>query len=334
MRRLPAIGPMRRLPAIGPVVLLLVATMAAALPARAAPGGAALRAERAELLSRIAVLTDAVEARQAGVVAAQQRRGAAEAAAARARDRLREHAVTAYIHAAGLADAARARNGVYADVMAEVDRRVVVGLDAALLRARGEETAAGRALHEARAAGEDLERARRRLEATIATVEEMEAEARRNAEARRQAGAAARAGAGASAGAAPTPRHRRATEAQASLLARWPFGSVDGLPNGLVATGEVVTGRASWYGPGFDGRPTASGAIYDQEGWTVASKELPLGTMLLVSRGGRSVLVLVNNRGPYVAGRVLDLSHAVAGALGTVRAGVADVRAEVVVAAR
>ena len=74
----------------------------------------------------------------------------------------------------------------------------------------------------------------------------------------------------------------------------------------------------------------ASGAVFDQQGWTVASRELPLGTVLLVTRGSRSVLVLVNDRGPFVPGRVLDLSRAVATELGTVEAGVAHVRGEVV----
>ena len=87
---------------------------------------------------------------------------------------------------------------------------------------------------------------------------------------------------------------------------------------------------ASWYGPGFDGRATATGALFDQESWTVASKELPLGTVLLVTRGDRAVLALVNDRGPFVTGRVLDLSRAVAAELGTIHAGVAHVRAEVV----
>jgi rare lipoprotein A len=128
----------------------------------------------------------------------------------------------------------------------------------------------------------------------------------------------------------PTGRVARQTAAQAALMAAHRFGPVAGLPPGGVATGQVVEGLASWYGPGFDGRPTASGALYDQEGWTVASKELPLGTVLLVTRGARSVLVLVNDRGPFVTGRVLDLSHAVAVALGTVGPGVAPVRAEVV----
>jgi len=110
-------------------------------------------------------------------------------------------------------------------------------------------------------------------------------------------------------------RHRAATVNQRGVMARWPFGPVSGIPAGLKATGQVITGPASWYGPGFDGRPTASGAIYDQEGWTCASKELPLGTLLLVSENGRQVLLLVNDRGPYVDGWILDLSHAAATAL-------------------
>ncbi|MGH9178662.1 MAG: septal ring lytic transglycosylase RlpA family protein, partial [Acidimicrobiales bacterium] len=132
--------------------------------------------------------------------------------------------------------------------------------------------------------------------------------------------------------AALLPRHRAATERQLSLMRRIPFGPValGPLPSGLVPTGPRVEGNASWYGPGFNGRPTASGAIYDQEGWTVASKELPLGTLLAVTRGDRRVLLLVNDRGPYVAGRVLDLSAAAARALGL--SGVAPVSAEVVAA--
>jgi rare lipoprotein A len=115
-------------------------------------------------------------------------------------------------------------------------------------------------------------------------------------------------------------------------MRRYRFGP-GGIPTGLVASGQVLQGKASWYGPGFDGRPTASGAIFDQEGWTVAHKTLPLGTILLVSYNGRSVVVLVNDRGPYAGGRILDLSHGVATALGTVHAGVAYVRAEILVPA-
>jgi rare lipoprotein A len=115
-------------------------------------------------------------------------------------------------------------------------------------------------------------------------------------------------------------------------MARYRFGP-GGVPEGLVRSGEIISGRASWYGPGFDGRATASGAIFDQEGWTVANRTLPLGTILLITHGDRSVVALVNDRGPFVGGRILDLSHGVANALGTVHAGVASVTAEILVPA-
>src|SRR5207248_6736937 len=111
------------------------------------------------------------------------------------------------------------------------------------------------------------------------------------------------------------------------LMARIPSRPAPGIPPGLHPTGQVLSGPPSWYGPGFDGRPTASGAIYDQEGWTCASKELPLGTILLVSENGRQVLLLVNDRGPYVEGWILDLSHGAAQALG--HGGVSPVTAQV-----
>jgi rare lipoprotein A len=79
---------------------------------------------------------------------------------------------------------------------------------------------------------------------------------------------------------------------------------------------------ASWYGPGFEGRPTASGEIYDPYGYTAAHKTLPLGTELVVSYQGNSVPVTVNDRGPYVGVRELDLSQGAAEAIGLDEAGV------------
>ena len=121
-----------------------------------------------------------------------------------------------------------------------------------------------------------------------------------------------------------------ATEAQQKVMAAWPFGPIAGgtLPAGLAYASTTVSGVASWYGPGFDGQPTATGAVYDEDGWTVASPWLPLGSFLVVTAGDRSVLLLVNDRGPYVAGRVLDLSHAAAVALGST--GLIEVSARVV----
>jgi rare lipoprotein A len=83
---------------------------------------------------------------------------------------------------------------------------------------------------------------------------------------------------------------------------------------------------ASWYGLGFQGEPTASGESYNAYGYTAAHKKLPLGTELVVRYGGRSVRVTVNDRGPYVPGRKLDLSMGAAEYLGLKRAGVDHVQ--------
>ena len=92
----------------------------------------------------------------------------------------------------------------------------------------------------------------------------------------------------------------------------------------------VTTGRASWYGPGFRGRKTASGKIFDDSKFTAAHKTLPLGTIAKVTNlsNGKSVKVEINDRGPYVDGRIIDLSHAAAHALGMVDRGVAHVEIE------
>jgi peptidoglycan hydrolase CwlO-like protein/3D (Asp-Asp-Asp) domain-containing protein len=89
-----------------------------------------------------------------------------------------------------------------------------------------------------------------------------------------------------------------------------------GIPDGYTSTGVSFEGIASWYGPGFEGNPTASGAIFDPSKLTAASKELPLGTWLYVEHEGRGVVVLVNDRGPYIDGRILDLSQAAAETIG------------------
>jgi rare lipoprotein A len=95
----------------------------------------------------------------------------------------------------------------------------------------------------------------------------------------------------------------------------------------------VSTGRASWYGPGFRGRKTASGDIFDDSKLTAAHKTLPLGTIAKVTNlsNGKSVKVEINDRGPYVDGRIVDLSQAAAHALGMVDRGVAHVKIEPVI---
>jgi rare lipoprotein A len=123
-------------------------------------------------------------------------------------------------------------------------------------------------------------------------------------------------------------RGRAALGAQQPLLARLRAAG-SGYPAGYAPTGQVITGESSWYGPGFAGNPTASGAPYDPEQLTCAMLAVPLGTVVRVTAlsTGRSVDLLVNDRGPYADGRVIDVSHAGAGALGF--SGVAQVRIEV-----
>ncbi|WP_445502074.1 septal ring lytic transglycosylase RlpA family protein [Microvirga sp. G4-2] len=84
-------------------------------------------------------------------------------------------------------------------------------------------------------------------------------------------------------------------------------------------SGKVVqSGRASWYGPGFHGRRTASGETFNTNELTAAHRTLPFGTKVRVvnQRTGKSVVVRINDRGPYAHGRVIDLSRASAQAIG------------------
>lgn len=84
-------------------------------------------------------------------------------------------------------------------------------------------------------------------------------------------------------------------------------------------SGKVLqSGRASWYGPGFHGRRTASGETFNTNDLTAAHPTLPFGTRVRVvnERTGQSVIVRINDRGPYAHGRVIDLSRASAQAIG------------------
>lgn len=90
-------------------------------------------------------------------------------------------------------------------------------------------------------------------------------------------------------------------------------------------------GIASWYGPGFHGRRTANGEVYDQYELTAAHRTLPLGTRVMVTSlaNGRAVEVRINDRGPYVGGRVIDLSYAAARVLDMIGPGVMPVQVAV-----
>ncbi len=93
------------------------------------------------------------------------------------------------------------------------------------------------------------------------------------------------------------------------------------------SSGFVQCGRASWYGGKFHGRKTASGEVYNQYGMTAAHKTLPLGTWVKVvnEENGRRVVVKVNDRGPFISGRIIDLSYTAAKELDMLDAGTARV---------
>jgi len=92
------------------------------------------------------------------------------------------------------------------------------------------------------------------------------------------------------------------------------------------------TGIASWYGPGFDGNYTANGEVYDMNGVSAAHKTLPFGTIVRVIEfeTGRSITVRINDRGPFVEGRIIDLSKGAAELLGIVDKGITEVGLRIV----
>ncbi len=100
-----------------------------------------------------------------------------------------------------------------------------------------------------------------------------------------------------------------------------------------IAKGQPYqVGTASWYGEFFDGKPTASGESYDMYDLTAAHPSLPLGTYVKVTNlhNGRAVVVKVNDRGPVVAGRIIDLSYGAAQVLQFEHKGLQKVRLDVV----
>lgn len=116
----------------------------------------------------------------------------------------------------------------------------------------------------------------------------------------------------------------RATDVYGASLAALPLRSAKRFPH-------QVTGLASYYHPSLQGLPTASLTPYNEEALTAAHRTLPLGTVVRVTNEvtGRFVDVTINDRGPYVPGRVIDLSKRAAQALGMVHDGVAPVRLRV-----
>jgi len=114
--------------------------------------------------------------------------------------------------------------------------------------------------------------------------------------------------------------------AHASSSSAWREANAAVSPFG---SGRSFSGMASYYG-NESGSRTASGQHFNQNAMTAAHRSLPFGTRLRVTHGDRSVIVTVNDRGPFIRGRVLDLSTGAARAIGLIGAGVGRVTAEVV----
>ena len=127
------------------------------------------------------------------------------------------------------------------------------------------------------------------------------------------------------------------SNSSAAPAARSPLGTPDSLGTGQnpadgAGLRELERGQASWYGPRFHGRRTASGERYDQHALTAAHKTLPFGTLVRVRSlvTGKEVDVRVTDRGPFTRGRVIDLSRAAAEALGMMGVGVKQVSLHIV----
>lgn len=104
------------------------------------------------------------------------------------------------------------------------------------------------------------------------------------------------------------------------------------LPNIYDDEDVFDSGFASYYGDGFDGRKTASGAIFDKNKLTAAHRTLPFGTKVLVTnmRNGKSVTVVINDRGPFKGGRIIDLSEGAARQIDMIQSGVVPVEIKII----
>ena len=102
--------------------------------------------------------------------------------------------------------------------------------------------------------------------------------------------------------------------------------------NNSKIRGDIITGVSSWYGPNFHGKLTANGEVFDQYGVTAAHKTLPLGTVVRVTNldNSKSVILRINDRGPYVGDRVLDCSYGAATKLEFMEQGTANVEIKII----
>jgi rare lipoprotein A len=117
----------------------------------------------------------------------------------------------------------------------------------------------------------------------------------------------------------------------AALIIASVFAVPEGIAQQSVTVFDEVVGRASWYGAKFHGEPTASGETFDMTELTAAHRTLPFGTRVRVTNeaNGRSVVVRINDRGPFSGRRIIDLSRRAAELIGIKSKGVAKVKLEV-----
>lgn len=123
----------------------------------------------------------------------------------------------------------------------------------------------------------------------------------------------------------------RAAIAAGSFFAVAPLASA----HSSDAISKTVEGAASWYGPGFHGRQTANGETFDMNAFTAAHPDLPFGTKVRVTNEvtDASVVVRINDRGPYAGDRIIDLSKEAAEHIGLLATGVGNVKIEVLASA-
>ena len=121
----------------------------------------------------------------------------------------------------------------------------------------------------------------------------------------------------------------KAALAAALIASSFSIGTI--APTTAFAGQKVISGTASYYGKQFHGRRTANGETFNMNAMTAASKTLPFGTKVRVTNrnNGKSVVVRINDRGPYVGRRILDLSRGAATRIGMIGSGTAHVRIDV-----
>ena len=131
-----------------------------------------------------------------------------------------------------------------------------------------------------------------------------------------------------------SPRYSSSSNAKKQSIKKnvSKFSNNRSLRNKNVKVGDVIRGVSSWYGPNFHGKLTANGEVYDQYGVTAAHKELPLNTIARVTNldNDKSIILRINDRGPYAKNRILDCSYGAAKKLDFLNQGTANVKIEII----